>query len=119
MNGLVALFWLWGGAIGAVGIGIAYFWLAEDATSKLIRLSASSYSPATTLLFISAAVAPEAWRELGRSSYLIAYTVPAVLLVYSLVAYPGPRRVHLWLLPLAAVFALWQLGIGTLAIYGK
>ena len=119
MNGLVALFWLWGGAIGAVAVGLTYFRLAEGATSKLLRLTASSYSPVTALFLISAAVAPETWRELGRSSFLIAHALPATLLVYSLVAYPGPKKAHLWLLPLAAIFGFWQLGIGTMFIYGK
>jgi hypothetical protein len=120
MDALVALFWLWGGAAGALAIGAVYLTLADKTAPTLTRFLSSSYAPATTALFILAAVLPnETWHKLGRNALVLAQVLPLSLLAYSLIAYPGNRKLHLVLVPLALLCGLWQLGISTMSIYGK
>jgi hypothetical protein len=120
LDALTTLFWLWGGAAGALVIGAVYWTRADKSAPLLKKLLASSYAPATAVLLLLAAVLPrEAWIQLGRNAFLLSQAIPISLLVYSLIAYPGERKLHFLLVPLASICGFWQLGIGTMAIYGK
>ena len=84
------------------------------------RILVSAYAPATVLVFALALLLPrEVWLDLGRNSFLLAQLAPAALLLYSLAAYPGKRSLHLLLVPAALLCWFWQVGIGTMFIYGK
>ena len=116
----MSLFWVWGGALGAVAIGAAYFARADPSARVSQRVVSSSYAPATAIVFLLGVMVPrETWLALGRGSFLAAQLLPLALLGYCLVAYRGARAAHLVLLPLALLCWLWQVGIGTLLIYGK
>lgn len=122
MDAFVTLVWLYGGALGAAAIGSVYFARAAqfERISIAKRMLASAYAPATALTFLLGTLLPrEVWISLGRDSFLLAQLLPAALLLYALVWYPGKRSLHLFLVPLAMLCWFWQVGIGTMLIYGK
>ncbi len=120
MDALTALFWLWGGTAGAVAIGAIYWIRSDSSASGFTRLLSSSYSPATAIILVTAVLLPTAaWQQFGRSAFLLAQVLPLSLLVYSLLSYPGNRRLHFALIPLALVCGVWQFGVGSMVIFGK
>jgi hypothetical protein len=120
VDALLTFFWLFGGALGALGVGATYFVRASRSSSAVQRIIASAYAPATVLVFIVGILAPrEAWLALGKSSFLMAQVLPLALLGYSLARYPGNWRLHLVLVPLALLCWLWQFTWGHVLIFGK
>ena len=122
MDALAALFWLYGGALGALAIGALYFARASQFERVPVaqRILTSAYAPATALVFLLGAFSPRnVWIDLGRNSFLLAQLMPAALLLYALAAYPGKRSLHFFLVPPALLCWFWQVGIGTMFIYGK
>lgn len=72
------------------------------------------------MLWLGAFLIPAGLRTHQVSSgYLWLQLLPAGALVYSLVAYPGRRSLHLWLVPVSIASWLWVAGVGHLAIFGK
>jgi hypothetical protein len=117
---LTILFLLAFGGLGAsIAIGGAYFWMAHESGQFQLRLATASYAPAASLLFVAGMVLPrEFWVDSGRSSYLLAQAVPAAMLLLSVVRYPGRRRLHLILVPIALVCWAAQFIWAQILIYG-
>jgi len=121
-DSLGTFFSVYGGCVGACIVGAVYFIRARGFQQQPLfrRLAASSYAPATALIFLLGIGLPrELWLSLGRPAWDLLQLLPALLMVYSLVAYPGKRSIHLLLLPAALICWFWQLVIGGLIIFGK
>jgi hypothetical protein len=105
---------------GALIVGAAYFCGSPKSVGIRQRLLVSAYSPATALLFAAAMLVPlESWLALGRPAFLWLQLIPAVLAVYCVAQFQGPRWFHSVLVPVALVCWLWQAAYGYITIYGK
>jgi len=119
---LLTLFSLWGGALLGLALGFVYFRKAAGAGSLALRLATSSFGPSLALLFvIASALWPDSYRftSLGAQVFLTLQVLPLVLLVVTIVGYPGPRRLHWYLVPLGLFAWLWTLALGWVFVHGK
>jgi len=107
------------GALLSLGIGAWYFVRSANAAPMTLRLLTSAYAPFTAILYAVAFIIPrESWATWGRASLLVAQVVPAALLLASLVAYPGAKRLHLLLVPFALLFWACQFVVAQIAVFG-
>lgn len=108
------------GTFGGLCAAIIYFVKADRAAPLWRRGLASIYAAVPLLLWLAGSLLPTGVRTHQASSwYLWLQLLPAGALLYSLVAYPGRRALHLWLVPVSVVSWLWVTGIGHVAIFGK
>jgi hypothetical protein len=111
-----------GGSVLAFLIGLIYFRESTAGAPLRRRIAASSYAPAIALVYFAAVFAwPERlqYTAAGLQLYYAVQGVPAVLLLYSLHAYPGSRTVHFFLVPLAVLAWAWTFILGYWAVQGK
>lgn len=107
------------GSILSLGIGAWYFLKAPRHASLMLRVATAAYAPSTTLLFVLAFVIPrDTWISLGDSAILIVQIIPMLLMILSLFAYPGRKTLHIFLIPLALFFWLFQFFIARIVAYG-
>ena len=107
------------GAVLSPGIGVWYFFRAPADSPLLLRVATSAYAPSTAALYAVAFTVPrEAWLRFGSAALLTAQIVPALLLVLSLFAYPGSKKLHLLLVPPALFFWLCKFAIAQISVYG-
>ena len=103
----------------AWAIGGLYFAFADSTVSLARRIVCSAHGPCITLVFmivvsLTQGRASEKYTEL----FLWIQMFPCVLIIYSLVRYPGPRSVHLLLLLLIPCWLL-LVALGYLVIHGE
>lgn len=105
---------------GTVIIGVVYFTLAFPETSLPLRVITSAYAPTFAILFLAGILLTGANLPGPKySAFALVQIVPLVLISISLWRYPGPKWLHLILLPIALVFGLLLFGWGSVFIYGK
>lgn len=121
MDTLMTFLFKWGGAVGLVLLGFTYLFSSDALKSDFKhRAAASAYGPAGALTILVACSLPrQYWINMGKYSLLLAMIPSFVLLIYSLIAYPGPRKLHLCLVPFAAFFGFWQFIMSSMIIFGK
>jgi hypothetical protein len=121
-NQFLALLMLWGGALLGLAIGAAYFAKAPHEAQLLLRLTSSAFGPSVALLFVSAGLLwPEHYRynPHGVQAYLWLQLLPLFLLGFTLTKYPGPRRLHWYLVPLGLVAWVWSFLWAYTFVHGK
>ncbi len=119
MLSMVAAF---GGPALALLVGFVYFYLAGASAPMTRRIAASAYAPVTSVVFLAAVFAwPDDLRytEAGVHLYYALQTIPFVLLLYSLLAYPGAKATHIALGPIAALAWAWTFALGYWGVSGK
>jgi hypothetical protein len=122
MSPIGEVFFLFGGAALGISIGAIYLARAESTSSLALRLATAAYAPALAVLLVVAGFMwPEQYRfnAAGKQAYLWLQVAPCALLVLSLLKYPGPKRLHLIVVPLAVVAWLWTFALGFMAVNGK
>jgi hypothetical protein len=105
-----------------IGVGAAYFIKANPFAPSWRRVLASSFGYAVALLYVLGVVLwPDSYRynTSGVRTFYFLQLVPFVLLVYSLIAYPGPRRLHWLLVPLGLLAWATTFALGLLFIHGE
>jgi hypothetical protein len=118
---MIELMVMFGGALVGIAVGIIYFAKSHKSSALLQRALASAYGPAVACLFLAAALWPDRHRY-SQASVQVFYwlqLVPLALLVYSLAAYPGPRRIHWWLVPVGFLAWVWSFSLGFLFVHGE
>jgi hypothetical protein len=112
---------MFGGALLGVTVGITYFVRSDRASALWQRLLASAYGPSLACLFVAAAAWPDAYRytPTGVQIFYWLQCVPLALLVYTLAAYPGPRRTHWLLVPMGLLAWAWTFALGFLFVHGE
>jgi hypothetical protein len=106
--------------VGVIIFG-TYFVGSDGAASLARRVVSSAPGPCIVLFFMIVRCL-----ALGRALQFEKYTdlflwsqiLPGVLILYSLVFYPGPKKIHLWLL---VIIPFWFLLVvfGFLIIHGE
>jgi hypothetical protein len=122
MNAFEQLVFVIGGAVLGIAVGGIYLWKANKSSSLAIRLSTAAYGPSLAVLFIAVGFFwPEQYRynAAGSRVYLWLQAIPGLLLLLSLVKYPGSRRLHFVLVPVALLAWLWTFALGWMAVNGK
>jgi hypothetical protein len=122
MNSIEELFLVFGGAALGIAVGAAYFVKAKGSSSLVLRLATAAYAPSLAVLFVAAGfVWPDHYRfnEAGSRAYMWLQFVPFTLLLLSLVKYPGPKRLHFVLVPVAIVAWFWTFALGWMSVNGK
>jgi hypothetical protein len=118
---MMEVIFVFGGALLATGVGVAY-WTAPPREASLWRRAvASSYGPAIALVFaVAGFLWPDAYRYTaeGVRIFLWLNVLPLGLLLCSLVLYPGSRRFHFALVPIALLAWLWTFAMGFIAVNG-
>jgi hypothetical protein len=115
-------FVFFGGAALGVVVGAVYFREAPRKAPLAQRLAASAYGPAIAALYLAVAFAWPRGQLSSATAIYVYYAlqgVPLLLAVYSLAAYPGPKRLHIALVPLAAIAWLWTFALGYWGVHGK
>ena len=103
-------------------VGVAYFLKASPGSSLGLRLATSAYGPALGIIFLFVATLwPEShqYNTKGTRLLLQLQGIPLLLALASLALYPGPRKLHVLLVPIS--FALWALtfGMSWVGVHGK
>jgi hypothetical protein len=118
---MAVAFFLFGGAVLALAIGVTYWARTYSHAPLWQRLLASAYGPTIAVVFVVAAFLwPEShhYQPEGVRAFLLLHLLPLGLFVYSLCAYPGPRSLHVFLVPPALIAWLWTLAIGYIFVHG-
>ena len=121
-NQFLALLMLWGGALLGLAIGAVYFAKAPHEPQLLLRLTSSAFGPSLALLLVFAGLLwPEHYRYKphGVQAYLWLQLLPLLLLAFTLAKYPGPRRLHWYLVPLGLVAWAWTFLWAYTFVHGK
>ena len=109
-----------GGAVGGVLAGLVYFAKSDRSAPVWQRTFASAYGPVAAILFVAALLLPQSQlTQQNGVRYLWLQVLPGCLFVYSLLAYPGRRQLHVWLVPLAILSWLWVALWGFVLIHGE
>ena len=111
-----------GGPLLSLIVGASYLAKSDSGASMWLRLLTSAYGPSIAAIFVLAVFAwPQQYRfqQAGVNALLGLQLVPLALLVASLRWYPGSRRLHVLLVPLALVGWLWSLALAYLAVHGE
>lgn len=122
MSYLEKLFFIFGGAFLGLAVGVIYFVKADRKTSVALRLATTAFAPSLAAIFVLVGFLwPEHYRfnAEGKSAYLWLQLVPGLLLLLTLVKYPGPKRIHFVLVPVALVAWAWTLALGWMHVSGK
>jgi hypothetical protein len=112
---------VFGGALLATAVGIAYWIKAPREASMWRRALASAYGPAIALIFvITGFFWPDAYRYTRQGAELLLWlqALPAGLLLCSLIWYSGSRTLHLLLVPIALFAWLWTFAFQYIAVNG-
>lgn len=111
---------VFGGALIGIAIGIAYFVMSYRTSALWQRVLASAYGPSMACLYAAVAGWPEGYRYNLAGVQVIYWLqlLPLALLVYALAAYPGPRLVHWFLVPMGLLAWMWTFALGFVAVYG-
>lgn len=116
------LAFVFGGAVLGIAVGAIYLARADKGSSLALRLSTAAFAPSlAVLLVIAGFLWPEQYRfnPAGARAYLWLQVIPGLLLLLSLAKYPGSRRLHFVLVPVALVAWLWTFALGWMAVNGK
>jgi hypothetical protein len=105
-----------------LAVGVAYFLKASPGSSFGIRLVTSAYAPAIGANFLLVATLwPESYQYNAKGTRLLLQlqSIPLLLALASVTLYPGPRKLHILLVPIS--FALWAFtfGMSWIAVHGK
>ena len=122
MNALEQLVFVLGGAALGITVGGIYLVKADRSSSLALRLSTAAFGPSLAVLFIAVGFLwPEQYRfnAAGTRLYLWLQAIPGLLLLLSLVKYPGSKKLHLVLVPVALLAWLWTFALGWMAVNGK
>ncbi|MFN8575212.1 MAG: hypothetical protein U0132_24370 [Gemmatimonadaceae bacterium] len=119
MYGQVIFF---GGPLLALFVGAVYLAKSNADAPFWLRLFTSSYGLAIAAVF---AVAVFAWPEQYRfrqasvNALLLMQLLPLALMAAALRWYPGDRRLHIVLVPVAVLAWLWCFALAYLAVHGE
>lgn len=115
-----SLFSLYGAGAILLFVSLLYFSFAKDGASLALRLLTSAHGAVGALVFFSAlAIGFSGWDHPSYGQpYLFAWVLPALLMLFSLMRYPGPATVHLLQVFNVLAFA-WAWFIGTMAVTGN
>jgi hypothetical protein len=121
MDSFLTLLFLCGGALLSLALGPIYFVKAASAGSVARRLATSAFGPSVALLFVASLLWPDSYRfnPSAAKAFLAMHMLPLALLVIAIVGYPGPKRLHWFLLPIGLVSWLWTLALGWFFVHGK
>ena len=82
-------FFKYGGALGALMVGVVYFLRARHDTLQIRRLLCAAYAPASAMLFLAGVWLAPVWLALGRSAFSLAQLLIVPLIFYSFAFYSG------------------------------
>jgi predicted membrane channel-forming protein YqfA (hemolysin III family) len=121
MDSFLTLLILCGGALLSLALGPVYFVKAAGAGSVARRLATSAFGPTVALLFVASLLWPDSHRfnPRGTQLFLAMHLLPLALLFIAIVGYPGPKRLHWFLLPIGLLAWLWTLALGWIFVHGK
>jgi hypothetical protein len=111
-----------GGPLLALIVGASYLAKSDSGASMWRRILTSAYGPSVAAIFVLAVFAwPDQYRfqQVGVNALLGLQLVPLALLVASLRWYPGSRKLHIFLVPLALVGWLWSFALAFLLVHGE
>jgi hypothetical protein len=119
---LIFLLVLSAAVLAPIAVGVAYFVKASQGSSLSRRLATSAYGPALGIIFVFVATLwPEShlYNTKGTRLLLQLQGIPLILALVSLALYPGPRKLHVLLVPIS--LALWALtfGMSWVGVHGK
>jgi ABC-type Na+ efflux pump permease subunit len=108
--------------LAAFAVGGAYFLKAYPGSSLSLRLATSAYGPAIGIIFLFVATLwPESHQYNAKGTRLLLQLqgIPLLLTLASLALYPGPRKLHVLLVPIG--FVLWAstFGMSWVGVHGK
>ena len=108
--------------LAAFAIGAAYYLKAAARSSLALRLATSAYAPAIGIIFLFVATLwPDSYQYNAKGTKLLLQLqgIPLLLTLASLAFYPGPRKLHILLVPVG--FALWAstFGMSWIGVHGK
>lgn len=121
MVNLVTLLILVFAVAAPVVIGATYFLKAPASSSLWLRMATSAYAPTIGFLFVVVgAFWPDShhYNERGVQLLWQLQAVPLLLLVGSLAAYPGPKRIHWVLVPASVALWVWIFGMSWISVHG-
>jgi hypothetical protein len=112
-------FFAWAPLLSVI-VGVLYFACSAPTAPLARRVVTSAYAPSAAVIYLAVAFSPSA---LGNAHiarfYPAIVAVPLLLLVFSLLRFPGPRWVHVVLVPIAALCLLWQGAWSYWGVHGK
>jgi hypothetical protein len=111
-----------GGALLGCVISLVYFVKADRSASLAVRGLTSAFGLSLAIVFITATFLwPKQYRFLESGVYAFYWlqAVPLLLLGVSLAGYPGPHRLHRWLVPVGLLAWLWTFAWGWLFVHGE
>lgn len=103
-------------------LGVIYFINSERSAPILIRIMCSAFGPSLVILFLTAGLLwPENYRynDRGVVVFNLLQMVPMLLLILTLTKYPGPRRLHFYLVPLGLLAWAATYVMGWLLVHGE
>jgi hypothetical protein len=108
--------------LAAFAVGAAYFVKAAPGSSLGLRLATSAYAPAIGIIFLFVATLwPDSHQYNAKGTKLLLQLqgIPLLLALASLALYPGPRKLHVLLVPVG--LALWAstFGMSWIGVHGK
>lgn len=100
--------------------GIIYFRESGATAPAFRRVATSAYGPVIALMYLGMAIFfPNDFRyQKYLKVFWYALLIPVLLLAYSLMRYPGNKKVHV-LAPFNILGLVWFFIVGTLAVGGE
>lgn len=122
MENLFVFLALFGGPLLGIAVGGVYLAKAGSHSTLALRIATSAFGPAVALMFVlSELFWPDQYRFNTQKSgiYIWLQVFPLLLLFFTLAKYPGPRKIHLLLVPLGVFAWGWSFAVGWMLINGK
>jgi hypothetical protein len=112
-------FFAWAPFLSVI-VGVLYFTCSASTAPLARRVASSAYAPSAAVIYLAVAFSQSALDNAHIARFYPAtVAVPLLLLVFSLLRFPGPRWVHAVLMPIAALCLLWQGAWSYWSVYGK
>jgi hypothetical protein len=111
-------FFAWAPFLSVI-VGVLYFVCSTSTAPLGRRVVSSAYAPSAAVIYLAVAFSPALGNAHIARLYPAIVAIPLLLLVFSLLRFPGPRWVHVVLMPIAALCLLWQGAWSYWGVYGK